>query len=172
MSISIQLQKHKTYNKAIIGTLLLRFVLACLRHFAPKLHYVKSAPYSAVIFTEGNDMKFKIFSLIITLTLLSNYSNAKPVSRDNLTIKQIHPMAVDRTHCGESCSGITRIYVNSAVWGDTDCRQDAGDLYKEDDHILSTILFSWASGKNLRIEVNDQVKPIDSVCKITAISVF
>jgi len=110
-------------------------------------------------------------TLLILLLLASSYSWSKPVDRKNLSISNIHPMAVDRTHC-RKCSGITRIYVNKGPWGDTNCREDAGDLYKEDDHILSTILFAWDSGKKIRIEVNDQVRPIDEVCKITAVYIY
>lgn len=106
----------------------------------------------------------------ILLLLVSVFSLAKPVNRLDLTITRIHPMAVDRIHC-EKCSGITRIYVNSGAWDDTNCRGDAGDLFKEDEHILSTILLAWANGKKIQIEVNDQVKPIDDVCKITAVAI-
>lgn len=93
---------------------------------------------------------------------------AEPVSR-SVSITKIHPMAVQRTHC-PSCSGITRIYVSPAAWGATSCRPDAGDLFHEDWHILTTLLMAWKSGKTVTLEVNSQVIPIhnDSVCKITA----
>lgn len=110
----------------------------------------------------------KEWILLIVLSVLSVPSFGKPVIRSNLTIRSLHPMAVDRTHC-TSCSGITRIYVNQDVWGNSSCRKDAADLLKEDSHLLSILLMGWASGKKLRIEVNDQVKPIDKVCKVTAI---
>ena len=76
-------------------------------------------------------------------------------------------MSVQRIHC-PTCSGITRIYVNPEAWGATDCRQDAGDLFLEDVHILATLLFAKKNGLPVTLEVNSAVKPIDEVCKITA----
>ena len=111
--------------------------------------------------------------LIVLCSLLCFISStllAKPISRQNLKIVNVHPMAVDRTHCAK-CSGITRVYVNKGAGGNSNCRVDAGDLYKEDDHMLSILLMAWATGKKIRIEVNDEVKPIDQVCKITALFV-
>ncbi len=110
---------------------------------------------------------------LVLLVLFFTFSTAvyaKPVDRTDLTIVNVHPMALERTHCPK-CSGLTRVYVNRGAWGDTNCRTDAGDLFKEDDHILSVLLFAWATGKKVRIEVNDQVKPLDEVCKITAVYV-
>lgn len=91
---------------------------------------------------------------------------SEPYSR-SAVIREFHPMSLSRTHC-DSCSGITRIYVNSAAWGTSSCRGDAADLMKEDDHILSFLLAGWISGKTVKIEVNDQDQPIDQVCKVTA----
>ena len=110
------------------------------------------------------------YAVFVVAILIAGLSYAKPVDRGGLSIQRIHPMAVDRTHCA-SCSGITRIYVNGGAWGDTSCRVDAGDLFKEDDHILSVLLLASATGKEIRIEVNDEVQPIDEVCKITAVYV-
>jgi len=104
--------------------------------------------------------------LISILVLASAQVFAGPITRD-ATITSFHPMAVDRTHC-PSCSGLTRVYVNNASWGNSDCREDAGDLFKEDDHILSILLTAWIAGKAVQLEVNDTVKPIGTVCKITA----
>ena len=99
--------------------------------------------------------------------VIASEALAAPINRD-VTITEIHPMSVNRTHC-PACSGITRVYVNVAAWGSSDCRQDAADLLKEDDHIYSTLLAAWLANKAVKIEVNDTVKPLDEVCKITAI---
>ena len=79
-------------------------------------------------------------------------------------------MAVDRVHCPD-CSGLTRVYVEPGLWGNSNCRQDAADLFKEDDHIYSLLLAAWVANKTVTIEVNDSVKPLGDVCKITAIFV-
>ncbi len=76
-------------------------------------------------------------------------------------------MAVQRTHC-PTCSGITRIYVAPEAWGGTDCRADAGDLFLEDKHILATLLYAKGNGLPVTLEVSSTVRPIDTVCKITA----
>ncbi len=101
--------------------------------------------------------------LIAALALLAH---AEPAQRA-VTITRIHPMAVQRTNC-PTCSGITRIYVTPEAWGSTDCRADAGDLFLEDKHILATLLFAKGNGLPVMLEVESTVRPIDTVCKITA----
>jgi len=100
------------------------------------------------------------------LTAFAVLAHAEPAQRP-ATITVIHPMAVQRTHC-PTCSGITRVYLNPEAWGTTNCRQDAGDLFLEDFHILATLLFAKKNGLPVTLEVNSAVKPIDEVCKITA----
>ncbi len=112
-------------------------------------------------------MKKFLLAGMAVLSGFSSIAHAEPVSRD-VTITTFHPMAVDRTHC-PSCSGITRVYVEPGAWGSTTCRPDAGDLYKEDSHLLSILLTARATGLNVKLEVNDAVRPIDTVCKITAV---
>jgi hypothetical protein len=97
----------------------------------------------------------KFFSCILLVVFSVSIVFAKPVSRSGLKIERIHPMSVDRTHCGVKCSSLTRFYVNKGSWGDTNCRTDAADLLKEDSHIYSLLLIIWASGKKVRIEVDD-----------------
>lgn len=102
------------------------------------------------------------------LTALAVLAHAEPVQRAvTITITRIHPMAVQRTHC-PTCSGITRINVTPEAWGSTDCRADVGDLFLEDTHILATLLFAKGSGLPMTLEVNNAVRPIDTVCKTTA----
>lgn len=106
---------------------------------------------------------------IVTGLLIATFAVpilAGPADR-YVSIQRIHPMAVQRTHC-PTCSGITRIYVTPEAWGSTDCRQDAGDLFLEDKHILATLLYAKANNLPVRLEVNSDVRPIDQVCKITA----
>lgn len=108
----------------------------------------------------------KVGLVFTALIVISNLAFAAPYSRD-VTIESLHPMAVDRVHCA-SCSGVTRVYVNSASWGDSNCRTDAADLAFEDTHILSILMAAWVAGKKVKIEVNDTEKPVDQVCRITA----
>jgi hypothetical protein len=115
---------------------------------------------------KGDKMKYlKLISTSI-FCIYSAVALSKPVYRD-VTITSFHPMSVDRTHC-PTCSGFTRVYVNKSNWGDTNCRNDAADLHKDDEHILSLLLSAWIAGKSVKIEVNDQSIPIGGVCKITA----
>lgn len=109
------------------------------------------------------------FLAMVVLIMVASEVFSAPVDRETSIVK-IHPMSLDRPHC-PACSGITRVYVNVAPWGNSDCRQDAGDLLKEDDHIYSLLLAAWVANKSVRIEVNNSVKPLDDVCKITAIYV-
>lgn len=116
-------------------------------------------------------MKLIKLVIFLTITLISQMGVSAPATRGALTINKIHPMAVNRIHC-EKCSGVTRIYVNSGAWEATDCRNDAGDLYKEDNHILSVLMMAWTTGKKIKIEVNDEDRPVDKVCKITAVYIY
>lgn len=111
----------------------------------------------------------KLLLLVFSL-LFVNLAFAQPISRQ-VEIVKFHPMAVERTHCPE-CSGITRLYVNQAPWEDSDCRDDAADLLKEDTHLLSILLTAWTTGKSVSLEVNDEVKTLSGVCKITAAYVY
>lgn len=102
----------------------------------------------------------------VLLAGLMTTANAEQFQR-TVTILKVHPMAVNRPAC-PACKGHTRIYVNSAAWGTSSCRQDAGDLDHEDWHLLSTLLFAWKNGKEVVLEVESTLTPIDTVCKITA----
>lgn len=110
--------------------------------------------------------KLRCTSAGFLLAAVAVLAHAEPVQRA-VTITRIHPMAVQRTHC-PTCSGITRIYVTPEAWGNTDCRADAGDLFLEDKHILATLLFAKGNGLPVTLQVSSTVRPIDTVCKITA----
>ncbi len=76
-----------------------------------------------------------------------------------------HPMAVNRISCA-SCSGITRIYFNTGAWGSTSCREDAGDLYKEDSHILSALMMGWTTGKKFESKLIVTIRPLIRYVKL------
>jgi hypothetical protein len=113
--------------------------------------------------------KARIPGSLAAVLLLAGFmtaANAEQFQR-TVTILKVHPMSVQRPHC-PACSGYTRIYVNSAAWGTSSCRNDAGDLALEDKHLFATLLFAWNSGKEVVLEVNSTQTPIDTVCRITA----
>jgi len=87
----------------------------------------------------------------------------------NATVKQLHPIANERPGAGGQ--NLIRIYVNQASWGESNCRTDAADMKKEDTHLYSTLLWAMSSGKSIRIEVADELKPYDTVCQVTALFV-
>ena len=99
---------------------------------------------------------------------LSNYAFGVEVNR-LVTISNLHPMSIART--GANGKSITRVFVNSAAWGTTTCRTDAADLNNDDTHISSILLAAWMSDKKLTIYVEDTQRPIDNVCRITALVV-
>lgn len=106
----------------------------------------------------------------VFIPLLFSVCFADLGDRSNLTIRTIHPMSVERLHCPE-CTGITRIYVNPGAWGATECREDAADIYANDEHMLSIVMTAWAMGKQIRFEVNDQHPTLNGVCRATALFV-
>lgn len=110
--------------------------------------------------------RLSLASVGCLLAVFAAFAHAEPITR-YATVTIIHPMAVQRTHC-PTCSGITRIYVTPEAWGTSDCRSDAGDLFLEDKHILATLMWAKSSGLPVRLEVESTVRPLDTVCKITA----
>ena len=102
-----------------------------------------------------------LFSLFVTID-----STAASAVRQ-VTVTSLHPIANERPH--SAGTNLTRVYVNSGAWGKTSCRTDAADLKKEDSHILSQLLWAISSKKSIKIEVNDTLRPFDTVCQITAL---
>jgi len=103
----------------------------------------------------------KLIWLIFLIPILASAGEVNRV----VTIDRILSFTADRPNVPAS-QNITRVYVNEAAWGSSSCRQDAADLIKEDEHTYSLILMAWASGKSLKIGVDDRRRPYDSVCKI------
>jgi len=64
-----------------------------------------------------------------------------------------------------------RIYVDSAAWGSSSCRQDAADLAKTDSHLIAQVLTALQSGKTIWLFVDDTLRPIDTVCQVTMVQV-
>ena len=92
---------------------------------------------------------------------------ATSARRGNVTIVNIHPVAIAR----QSHGGVTRVYVNHEAWGGTDCRPTAGDIQREDTHLLSILLTAWALGKLIDMEVESSRKITDDVCQIVSLNV-
>lgn len=112
---------------------------------------------------------FRVLNSLALAALLAGFispANAEPFQR-TVTIRKMTPMAVDRPSC-PACKGHTRIYVDDVSWGTSACRPDAGDLALEDKHLLAALLFAWSSGKQVVLEVESTLRPIDWTCKITA----
>ena len=86
------------------------------------------------------------------------------------TITKIAPFALNRPAQAAS-QGYTRVYTTPNNWGSSDCRTDAADISNEDDHILSVLLAAWMSGKTVVIHVDNTLKPLDSACQVTWITV-
>jgi hypothetical protein len=112
---------------------------------------------------------FPVLHSLATAALVAGFmtpANAEPFQR-TVTIRKVTPMAVDRPSC-PACKGHTRIYVDDVSWGTPSCRPDAGDLALEDKHLLATLLFAWSHQKQVVLEVESTLRPIDWTCKITA----
>ena len=110
----------------------------------------------------------KAILLMMTLALIATHAHARVVNRE-VAIQKLHPIAAARS--GAVGENITRVYVNSASWGGTSCRQDAGDLTKEDTHLLSILLWAMSNNAKIVMEVDDTRRPVDTVCRITALFV-
>ena len=87
-------------------------------------------------------------------------------------VKQLLSFTADRPHAPTS-QDMTRVYFKeSAGWDSQNCRSDAADLRKDDEHTLSTLLFAWASGKSIAIGVDSRRKPYDNVCQVVWLRVM
>ena len=85
-----------------------------------------------------------------------------------VTVSKIHPIAAVRPAGG---SNLIRVYVDAAPWGQTACRTDAADLQKDDKHLLASLFWAMSMNKQITIEVDDTLTPMDAVCQITAMFV-
>ena len=113
-------------------------------------------------------LKFLILLLFVAFSLPLYAADPERV----VNIKTLHPMGSSRPHC-PSCQGFTRVYIKESdvSWGNTTCRKDAADLSKEDTHLMSVLLIAFSTGRPVKIEVTDILRPVsnDQVCQITAI---
>lgn len=116
-------------------------------------------------------MKLKCLTAAIML-LVSTVASANVGVRDNLTIKLLSPMSSNRPSSTVN-QGLTRVYFTvSAAWGTTGCRTDAGDVQAGDSNILAAIMTAFATGKQMKVEVDDTLPTANGVCRITAIYVY
>ena len=115
-------------------------------------------------------MKKYLWSWLILSALIPLHTVSAEEVRRDVTIVKVTPMAHARP-VQTASQGITRIYVNDASWGSTTCRTDAADLKNEDSHILSMFMAAWFAGKSIRINVDSNLRPIDTTCQITYITV-
>ncbi|MDH5732001.1 MAG: hypothetical protein OEZ58_23705 [Gammaproteobacteria bacterium] len=105
--------------------------------------------------------------IIISISYTGNvYSTEK--RRKDIQIVRIHPMAANRPG-SPNTQDITRIYVDTAPWENSSCRQDAADLMKVDTHLLSSLLMAWSTNKKISIIVDDALTPADTVCQVVAL---
>lgn len=76
--------------------------------------------------------------LICTMLSMLSFSAFSASGGREVTIERFHPISQVRSDTNGV--SITRVYVNNAAWGETDCRKDAADLVNDDDHIASILL--------------------------------
>ncbi|MES1192620.1 MAG: hypothetical protein ABUS47_16285 [Steroidobacter sp.] len=116
-------------------------------------------------------MNWKTAGLLIVM-LLPSVAMANVGVRDNLTISLLSPMSSNRPSSTVN-QGLTRVYFTaSAAWGITGCRSDAGDVQAGDSNVLAAIMMAFATGKQIKVEVDDTLPTANSVCRITAIYVY
>ncbi len=106
---------------------------------------------------------------VIFVGIMPQIARTQSVRR-TITITQLHPIAAVRPASPKHIN-LTRIYVNNGKWGNTDCRQDAADLRKEDSHLMAILLAAWLNSKSITIEVDSSLRPADTVCQVTALFV-
>jgi hypothetical protein len=66
------------------------------------------------------------------------------------------------------------VYVNSAAWGTSTCRQDAAVIKKADTHLLAPFLAALQTGKTIVMYVDDTLRPLAAdltLCQVTMIQV-
>ena len=81
-------------------------------------------------------------------------------------IKQILGFSGERPNQPNS-TNLTRVYFkNNTGWDSNKCRNSAADLSKDDEHLMSILLFAWAAKKTLVVGVDDRLKPYDDACQI------
>jgi hypothetical protein len=66
------------------------------------------------------------------------------------------------------------VYVNSATWGTSTCRQDAVAIKKADTHLLAPLLAALQTAKTIVLYVDDSLRPFapdPAICQVTMIQV-
>lgn len=111
----------------------------------------------------------KLIKIVLLLALLIPTLSFADRANREVTVRKLHPIAEVRPGAGGL--NLIRIYVNQASWGELDCRDDAADLKKSDDHLLSILLWAMSMDKKIKIEVTEDIKPYDTVCQVTALHV-
>jgi hypothetical protein len=115
-------------------------------------------------------MKGYLVLLVLACTALGLQSRAEAAEFSRATkITKVLSIAADRPSGPQSAS-LTRIYVDVAAWGTSNCRQDAVDLLPSDKHLMAMLLSSWASGRSLSIAVDDTRRSFDATCQVVWIS--
>ena len=66
------------------------------------------------------------------------------------------------------------VYINSATWGATTCRQDAVVIQKTDTHLLAQLWIAQLSGKTIVMHIDDALRPFsgDDTCQVTMVQVL
>ncbi len=123
-----------------------------------------------------NKMKTAVLSVI--LTTFSFIFDISPTSAAehgrSITVKKIHALSETRP-VAPYTAGTIRVYVNPASWGSSDCRSDAADFVLDsvNDRVnYLTFLTALSSGWKIELRVDDTLRPVDSVCRITAVNVY
>lgn len=115
-------------------------------------------------------MKCINLAIFLLVAFFSGLSYSTEYLR-TVEIKTLHPIAEIRP-VNTQMQNSTRIYFKqSAGWADIGCRNDAADLKASDSHLLSILLFAWASEKQITVDVDNTLKPDGEVCQVTALVV-
>ncbi len=107
--------------------------------------------------------------ILVLLIVTSELVFATEYVKENVQISSIRPFSEAQVEF-PGLANYIRIYMPDSSWGDSNCRNNAADLSKNDTHILSVLLTAWASGKQIDMYVDDSIPRVHStVCRLVGV---
>jgi len=135
-----------------------------------KKEHRATAPISKWVLSSRAGWKRAIRFVAMTSGLLS--MGAVHAAEFNRYVTISGSLAMAATRPASIYKDVLLIYINSAAWGASTCRQDAVVIQKTDSHLLAQLWIAELSGKTIVMHVDDALRPFsDNMCQVTMVQV-
>lgn len=110
-------------------------------------------------------------SLLVGGVLAAGSANSAELSRTDISITMINPVATNRP--AETWSqDYIKVYINSGSWGGASpCRSDGFLISKADTHLYSALLTAWTAKAKINVSVDNGTSMVQNGEWCTAVLV-